>query len=372
MYRTILTIILVIPLTTFAQPIVMFPGDANNDGISNQYDILPIGIAYGQEGFPRPGATFDWIPQLLPNQWPENLPISNVNLGFCDSDGNGFIDSIDIDAIAFNFDSIQAASDPPPLPYIIQDTCFSCPKPDLLITFDRDTAMVTDTFYAFLDLRYPAGLPPEVGSLGIAFELNYDPENVKDSLTKVFPDTMSEDLMFITATSTLAKAWRVDPGNIRFGAAGKGMNTLFFTRPLGIVELVVDDMIFRSTEVDFWMDASGILVLNENEQVVCFGEVAVDTITLFDPLDAVGERPAWHDEVHVFPNPAWGWLTVDSPNAVLEKVELFSVTGKNQSIQWTGFSNNISMELNDLPNGIYFLKIKTQKGVLSKKIKLVR
>ncbi len=372
MYRLTLLFITIFHFLATSQPIVMFPGDANNDGSSDQYDILPIGIAYGQEGFPRPGATLDWLPQLLPDQWPINLPVSGINLGFCDSDGNGFIDSIDIDAVALNFDSMQAESDPPPLPYIIQDTCFSCPKPDLLITFDRDTAMITDTFYAFLDLRYPAGLPPEAGALGIAFELNYDPENVKDSLTKVFPDTMPGDLMFITATSTLAKAWRVDPGNIRFGAAGKGMNTLFFTRPLGIVELVVDDMILRSTEADFWMDAAGILVLNEQEQVVCFGQVAVDTITLFDPLDAVGERPAWHDDVHIFPNPASDWLAVDSPNAILEGVELFSVNGKNQSIKWAGFSNNITMELNDLPTGIYFLKIKTQKGVLSKKIKLVK
>ena len=82
-----------------SQPIVMFPGDTNNDGTANQYDILPVGIAYGTEGFPRPGATQDWLPQFLPNQWLENLPVSGVNFGFIDSDGNGMIDSLDIDAI---------------------------------------------------------------------------------------------------------------------------------------------------------------------------------------------------------------------------------------------------------------------------------
>ncbi len=356
-----------------SQPIVMFPGDTNNDGVANQYDILPVGIAYGTEGFPRPGATLDWLPQFLPNQWFENLPVSGVNFGFIDSDGNGMIDSLDIDAIALNFDSAQFSSKPPPLPYLISDTCFSCPKPDLLITFDQDTAMVTDTFYAILTLRYPIGVPPEFGALGIAFELNYDPENVKDSLTQVFPDTMPGDLMFISATTTLAKSWRaVPPGNIRFGAAGKGQNALFVTRNIGIVQIVVEDMILRSTANDFWMDASGIMILNQNEQVVCLGQVEVDTITLFDPLNTVGERPSWHNEINIFPNPASDWLTVNSPNALLEKVELFALDGGKQLRQWTGSSNNMTLDLNGFPNGIYFLKINTDKGLLSKKIKLGR
>ncbi|MBK9013208.1 MAG: hypothetical protein IPM82_03480 [Saprospiraceae bacterium] len=111
-----------------AQPIILFPGDANNDGVANQYDLLPIGVAYGQEGFPRPGATLDWLPQFLPQQWLQALPVSGVNLGFCDSDGNGLIDSFDIDAIALNFDSTQTGAQPPPMPYLLPDTCFSCPK----------------------------------------------------------------------------------------------------------------------------------------------------------------------------------------------------------------------------------------------------
>ena len=371
MYQSILLIILAIPFLTYAQPIIMFPGDANNDGVANQYDILPIGIAYGQEGFPRPGATLDWIPQFHPNQWPDNLPVSGINYGFSDSDGNGLIDSLDIDAIALNFDSMQAASQPPPFPYLPHDTCFSCPKPDLLITFDKDTAMVNDTIFATLTLRYPASIPPEIGALGIAFELNYDPENVKDSLTKVFPDTMPGDLMFITATTTLARSWRtVNPGNIRFGAAGKGMNALFSTRIIGTVEFIVDDMIVRSTAVDFWMDAANILILNENEQVVCFGGVDVDTITLFDPIDAVGERPDWHNDINIFPNPASDRLTVESPNAIMEKVELFSINGTSQLVNWTGFSNKTTLDVNSFPTGIYLLNIQTEKGVLTKKIKV--
>ncbi|MBK9015206.1 MAG: hypothetical protein IPM82_14680 [Saprospiraceae bacterium] len=268
-----------------AQPIVLFPGDANNDGVANQYDLLPIGVAYGQEGFQRPGATLDWLPQFLPQQWLQALPVSGVNLGFCDSDGNGLIDSFDIDAIALNFDSTQTGAQPPPMPYLLPDTCFSCPKPILRIDFDRDTAMVSDTFYALLSIFYPPNVPPPAGALGIAFNLNYDPENVKDSLTKVFPDTIPGDLMFVTATNTLAKVVAGSSfGQHRLWGSGQGMNVLFFSRPLGVMELVVEDLIQRSTAVDFWMDASDFPIVNQLEQVVCPGQVLVDTIVLLDPV----------------------------------------------------------------------------------------
>ncbi|MBK9013207.1 MAG: hypothetical protein IPM82_03475 [Saprospiraceae bacterium] len=71
-------------------------------------------------------------------------------------------------------------------------------------------------------------MPPSAGALGIAFNLTYDPDNVKDSFTMVFPDTLPGDLMFVTATNTLAKSWRAVPsGSIGFGAAGLGMNACF-------------------------------------------------------------------------------------------------------------------------------------------------
>ena len=87
---------------------VLYPGDTNNDGICNHIDLLPIGIAYNTEGIPREGATTDWVPQFY-EPWPSNLPLTGVNNAFQDTDGNGFIDSPDIDAIAIKSQSRRQA-----------------------------------------------------------------------------------------------------------------------------------------------------------------------------------------------------------------------------------------------------------------------
>ncbi|MCB0706109.1 MAG: T9SS type A sorting domain-containing protein [Saprospiraceae bacterium] len=361
---------LLLPLPLVAQ-ITMFPGDCNNDGTADQYDILPIGIAYQIEGSPRPDATLEWVPQLHPDPWGLQLPVSGVDLTFVDSDGNGIIDSFDLDPIALNFDSIQNQAMPLPLPYLPPDTCFSCPKPKLVITFDRDTAMVKDTFYAELVLVYEEEVPPSVGALGIAFGLNYDPLNVVDSLTSVFPDTMPGDLMFVTSTSSLARSWRViPPGQIRFGAAGKGTNRFFATRLLGRVELVVEDMIIRlpmAVATDFWLEADGILILNQFEQVVCLDSVVLDTLVLFDPVNAVKKQDNLLPYISFFPNPANDWIQVLSPNGALIQIEIWSLDGQLER-QWRNVDTSEKLLFQGLEPGVHLLKMYTPKGVLVEKM----
>ncbi len=348
--------------------VILFPGDVNNDGIANHFDILPLGVAHGTKGTPRPAASPDWVPQLQPEPWPENLPVSGINYTFADTDGNGFIDSLDTDVIALNFDSTQNASFPPPVPYLLTDTCFTCPKPGLLITFDRDTAMVTDTFNAFINLIYPPNVPLPAGALGIAFDLMYDPENIKDDLVEVFPDTMPGDLMFVTATPTLARSWRTAEGMIGFGAAGKGQNALFVSRQLGQLKLVVEDMVIRSLSVavPFWLEVSNILIINDAEQIVCPGPVEVDTITLFDPINAVREMENPEVSVAVFPNPASHFLTIESPLSQILCVQVYDNSGRQISEEKNA-SFYTSLDVSMLPSGLYFMKIKTASGWIERR-----
>lgn len=371
MIRFTFLLLLVFACEIAQAQVIMFPGDANNDGVANHYDILPVGVAYGSEGFLRPGASPNWQPQFQPNSWPQNLPVSGVNLAFVDSDGNGLIDSLDIDAIALNFDSTQILSQPPPHPYLLEDTCFSCAKPLLAITFDRDTAMVKDTFYALLELRYPPNVPPPAGALGLAFDLSYTFDNVKDSLTKVYPDTMPGDLMFVTATQTLAKSWRaVPPGKIGFGAAAKGQNALFINRQIGAVEIVVEDLIIRSVADQFWMDASNVLIVNELEQVVGLGGILVDTIVLFDPASHVAEPDEWAAGISVFPNPTREAVSIQSPLAPVLALAVYGMTGQALRSEKMAPTQTASFDVGQLSSGLYFLKISTTAGVAVKKIQV--
>ena len=181
---------------------------------------------------------------------------------------------------------------------------------------------------------------------------------------------MSGDLMFVTATNTLAKAWRnVPEGKIGFGAAGRGNNALFAPRFSGAVGIVIEDMIIRApvTEVDFWMDVSDILILNEFEQVVCPGEILVDTVLLFDPINHLKTTQS-EVTVIVSPNPVSEILQLQCPEMVMTELEVYASNGERLVQHAFPPSYQYSYPCSALPDGLYFIKIKTQHGTVLRRI----
>jgi hypothetical protein len=91
--------------------VAVYPGDANNDGIVDVRDILPIGRFYGLSGPARSGASTTWGAQTLTSAW--NPP----DAGFADCDGNGVVDSNDVVALVQNWRAIRGQGVPTGVDY---------------------------------------------------------------------------------------------------------------------------------------------------------------------------------------------------------------------------------------------------------------
>lgn len=356
---------------SFSQPIFMYPGDANNDGKADHFDVLPVGVAYGQNGPPRDPALQDWAPQLAQPWMPLVLPVSQIDLAFVDGNGDGTVDSLDIGAIALNYDNTQNGSIPPPFPYIQRLTqfCFSCPQPEIVVTFDQDTVGGLDTFSATFVLRYPPNVPPPLGALGIAFdvEYDYDPDKIVDSLTRVYPDTVPDDRMYIIATHTDVVASGLLPptGSIRFGAAGKGKNVYFKPiTPLFTVGFVISDMIIRkggAVEL-FALKISNVLILNAHEQIIGLGGIVMDTVVV-----AAKETFRQPLLVQLSPNPTRETLTIESPESSIERIEIHDLAGKRVIEMEAAGQNRVELPVPSLMPGIWLAIIQTREGVVVKK-----
>ena len=192
---------------------VMFPGDTNNDGAANYLDLLPIGIAFGTFGEPRPAASENWFAQPF-IFWDYFLPTTPVNGGFINANGDAIIDTLDLDAIVANYDMVQDSAMPFPWQHNI--ICNSCPSPTLSIIYDQDSVEVNGAFQATISVLYPETIPADLGALGLALELTFDPELVVESSVVVTPNANEEALMFVTATSTEAAGYRLpSPGRVQ-------------------------------------------------------------------------------------------------------------------------------------------------------------
>lgn len=75
---------------------LVWPGDTNNDGIVNEYDILPIGVYWLTNGPEREGIPFKWQGQSA-RVW------TPIGATYADADGNGIVNAREILIIGRNW-----------------------------------------------------------------------------------------------------------------------------------------------------------------------------------------------------------------------------------------------------------------------------
>ena len=79
----------------------VWPGDANYDGVANNFDILNLGVNYGTSGPARTAASNAWTGQVCAN-WANSSP-GGINGKHCDCDGNDTVDVADTIPIYLNY-----------------------------------------------------------------------------------------------------------------------------------------------------------------------------------------------------------------------------------------------------------------------------
>jgi hypothetical protein len=93
--------------------------------------------------------------------------------------------------------------------------------------------------------------------------------------------------------------------------------------------------------------------------------------------ETVGIEPIEDDVVKIFPNPTRGELIIDNGQLTIENVEIFDVMGRtvgaNLCVRLVETRHATSLQpqrlnLSHLPAGIYFVRIQTDKGTVTKKI----
>lgn len=138
----------------------VWPGDANNDGIANNYDVLNLGLAYDFTGTARLDQSIGWYAHSADN-WANNFA-NGLNFKFADCNGNGTINAQDTTAISLNYGLTHGKN--------TDDTQTGAP---LFFSLSNQTGTgVGDTISLWIHLGNAAN--PVTDFYGIAYTLNYD------------------------------------------------------------------------------------------------------------------------------------------------------------------------------------------------------
>lgn len=340
----------------------VWPGDANNDGVANNADILPIGIGYGTMGNVRPNATINWQAENNLN-WIDTLA-SNTNYKHIDCNGDGIIADDDTIAILQNFgfthplriaQRLQNITDPPLYFDIVVDTVGTGQQLDIPLYFGT-TAIPADSIY------------------GMAFTVNYDTSLVKaDSVQIGFSPswlgTSGSDLIYISKNDA-------QNGKLFVGVTRINQNDTSGFGEIARVTVVTTDNVSGKLSQSIYdtlnFSISDLTIINVNEiernAFVTGDSLIIEDLTALNELNQLGKN------IFVFPNPAKNNVNIKSSFAELVSVRLTDVTGK-QINNLSNTNNPLIKKLNDfefrininnLQKGMYLIKIETNSGTITK------
>lgn len=334
---------------------LVWPGDANSDGIANNFDLFAIGIGFGISGPTRTNATNNWIGQTA-TDWQLQLA-GGANLKHVDCDGNGTIGFSDVDAIQQNYGLTHSKG----------DGSSGRANGDLFLVFPLDSFFTGDTITG--EIHLGAASAPVSNVYGIAFSLTYN-ENIVDSgsFRMDFVNSwMAPDNNRISLTKDLYAASKIDAGLSRINhsnisGAGK----------IADVSFVIQDNIDGKDHLTLPLELQF-----ENVQAIDRDEAAVgitstgDTLFITDKTTGLKNLNGGYG-VTVFPNPAQGRITVLSEVPV-ESYSMFDITGKEVFTVNHQASRQFVVDLTALHPGVYFITLRDAAGsAVQKKIVVSR
>ena len=338
----------------------VWPGDANADGQAHNMDLLTIGIGYGTNGLLRPNATINWQPEASP-AWGQQL-VSGVDYKHIDCNGDAVIDVNDTLAVIQNygslhsFNGIETRSDNDPMLYLTApvDTVLTGTSVVVLVNLGTDTVHATDVYGIGFTVHYNPDLL-QANSMGISFNNSWFGVHGLNAIS-IRKNFHAQGMMDVALT-------RIDHQNI------SGHGTIGELNFITIDNLSGKETLYQT--LDLYI--TDVKLIRNNEDEVQLG-IQNDSIVVTNLGISVHELNSLEAGISVYPNP-----TKDVLNVVIESTafgqqttaEILNATGQVISIS-TLTSNISSLNVSDLAAGIYFVRISSEQGSVSKRFTVIK
>jgi hypothetical protein len=328
----------------------VWPGDANVNNQADHYDLLNIGLAFGEEGPPRNETNVQWtgIPAA---DW--NLLFADgTNFKHADCNGDGVVDLADRAAIEQNYGLTHGTVIPvPTLPGTVLD-------PPIFLDFpDPNETSAGAPFEVPIILGTQDNPMHDV--YGVAFTVVLNPEVFDlNSLTLSYPASWfgSPNLDVITIDRFFPDEGRIEIAITRIDQT----NTSGYG-PIAYLRGIIDDIAgIRET----LLRIEGVRAISNDENLLPVF-APVQKLQIVPGKQTIGKIDLQRN-LRVFPNPTTGWVTIRNKYSLpIDEVEILDGKGQ-RTMPALQFQNQVSMH--DLPAGIYMFRIRIGEIWLYQKV----
>ena len=343
-----------ITFVSIAQNIFVWPGDADFSGVAQAKDILYIGLAFGAQGFPRLfGNDTVWDPPQPALDWTGTFSAGH-NYKHADCNGDGLIDADDVNAILFNYSKIRGKTSSS------VDTC-DLGNPPLYFKTSKDTIKAGDTVK--IDIMFGDEIDTARNIYGLVFSIGYNPEVVDSgSVSMTFTDSwLGNQSNTITIQKDLYDLGQMDVGLSR--TDGQDVSDL---GKIGDMIIVMEDNIIGQAllELEFKGEAIGI---SYNQMTVDICEQN-DSIYISSVLPKHQTQP---QEINIYPNPTKNTVTIVPSTKDQYDIVVSNLLGQDVIVK-NGLKNKTTLNVEDIPEGIYLITINSAEGLSTRKLRIIR
>ncbi|MFK7798981.1 MAG: T9SS type A sorting domain-containing protein [Aureispira sp.] len=327
----------------------VYPGDANNNGIANDFDILEMGLYYTQTAAPR---------ALAGNRWYPYNPPTPINNAYVDADGFGQVDTFDLAANTQNWGLTHSlytgASEGS---NAVGGDLYLERKPVFPIVPLPDVLAGGQSFRLDVYLGDSANV---LNMQGVTYRLRYDPDVLEyrnvfytggvgrggwlsdDGATIYYREIQERGLIHFVTT-------RLDNGNY----SGQGLMDMLDFRVLPDASVGTDTFY---TQICF----------EEYKAVQATGRVlpltsSCITIAYADEFLSIPAIPAPAPTVYLYPNPAREQIQIDLGTARAEQIEVLDILGQPVKV-YQDIQGVHTISRGHLPKGMYLVRVSFENG----------
>lgn len=330
----------------------VWSGDANNDGIVDIVDLLPIGYCQGELGFGRPNANTSWYGQFS-NNWQQPL-MPGLNMKYMDTNGDGEIGQDDVNALDLNYYKTHNITPEKVKNYKQLPLSFQLltPNPQIGDMVEVDVIMGTPN-------------NPAVDMQGFTMDMTID-ESVVNYNSFAMSWYADSWMTYNSPYLHLAKkhsGYQADFGFVRSGgSAASGFGKV------AKMSFVIEDDVMGFRDEDGLMTAnitmgggktmgSDGMMYDIEPQIIPIKINTKKNRTGFDANKVITYPNPANNEVNIYVNGGYELSSYQVYNLAGQQIKQGYASGKSTQI-------NIS----ELLNGVYFVKVITDGGVVTKKI----
>ncbi|MCX6352338.1 MAG: T9SS type A sorting domain-containing protein [Bacteroidetes bacterium] len=330
----------------------VFPGDADNNKKADMYDIFRMGYAFGEKGNARTNASNTWQGQKA-NNWGKQFP-DGLDFKFADANGDGIIDSADVLPIVYNYSQTHNKKE--------QETATNSADVKLIVDVAEDS--VGTSGEANVTIRLADGGSGNKHSVyGVAFALDFD------SLVKTNSGSFDISASYLGKPTELLVMQTEEPSKKKTNVAVVRRDKRGKFDPTGVIikyKYVITDNVSGGVKIKSKLSINEARIVDSNLTKLSF-DVSHDSFYVYQNTTAIRDYLKANRNISLYPNPASTLLMVNFKDLQPEKISIHNIYGQEVYSVIRPTETTQTIDVSNLPHGIYFLQVLTEGAVVSKK-----